>query len=75
MPAAAAENLMTDCGMTEAAAEMTRSERDPLDLSAQAETVVGAGRGGLIMAMLGAGLLGWAWALLRARKIARVHFY
>jgi hypothetical protein len=49
---------------------MMKSERDPLDLSAQAETVVGAGRGGLIMAMFGAGLLGWGLGVAKAFNAA-----
>jgi len=36
------------------------------DLSLQAEAVVGAGRGSLIVAMFGAGLLGWGLGAVRA---------
>jgi len=45
---------------------MAKREKDRKDPSFQAEAVVGAGRGALIVAMFGAGLLGWGLGLARA---------
>ncbi len=50
--------------------DMARREENPGDSWLQAEAVVGAGRGALIMAMFGAGLLGWGLSVLGAFNAA-----
>jgi hypothetical protein len=45
---------------------MSKREKDAKDPSLQAEAVVGAGRGALIVAMFGAGWLGWGLGLAHA---------
>lgn len=45
---------------------MTMANRKPMDPSFQAEAVIGAGRGALIVAMFGAGWLGWGLGQARA---------
>jgi hypothetical protein len=45
---------------------MTKRTNDTENPSLQAEAVVGAGRGALIVAMFGAGLLGWGLGVARA---------
>lgn len=45
---------------------MANRKNDPLDPSFQAEAVIGAGRGALIVAMFGAGWLGWGLGEARA---------
>jgi hypothetical protein len=42
------------------------NKKDPMDPSFQAEAVIGAGRGALIVAMFGAGWLGWGLGQARA---------
>jgi hypothetical protein len=51
-------------------AALTKRDKQPSDPSLQAEAVLGAGRGALIVAMLGAGLLGWGLGALRAFNAA-----
>jgi hypothetical protein len=50
----------------EVVADMAKREKDPKGPSLQAEAVVGAGRGALIVAMGGAGWLGWGLGEARA---------
>jgi len=45
---------------------MANPKKDPMDASFQAEAVIGAGRGALIVAMFGAGWLGWGLGQARA---------
>jgi len=45
---------------------MANLKKDPMDPSLQAEAVIGAGRGALIVAMFGAGWLGWGLGQARA---------
>jgi hypothetical protein len=45
---------------------MANHKKDPMDPSFQAEAVIGAGRGALIVAMFGAGWLGWGLGQARA---------
>lgn len=45
---------------------MAKSEKDAVDPSFQAEAVVGAGRSALIVAMFGAGWLGWGLSVAKA---------
>jgi hypothetical protein len=47
-------------------APLAKPKEDPVDPSFQAEAVVGAGRGALIVAMFGAGWLGWGLGQARA---------
>ena len=49
---------------------MANREEDPKDPSLQAETVVGAGRGAPIVAMFGAGLLGWGLGVAKTFNAA-----
>jgi len=45
---------------------MAKPKKYPVDPSFQAEAVVGAGRGALVVAMFGAGWLGWGLGVARA---------